>query len=326
VHIPYDRILETITEKTAMEREQLEQRIEAKLKQLSGLISREGAAHIVANELGVKLVDQVSGKLKIGNILGGMRDVETEGKVLRVFETRTFQSERGGGQVASFVIGDESGSVRVVLWNDQAVRIKELAPGMAARIVGGYTRDRNEQVEVHLNDRSKLIINPEGAQVDARPLYERKKIRDLTEHDQQAEILATIYQVYEPRFFETCPQCGRRVRQQDAGFQCETHGAVQPEYSYVINLFLDDGSGTMRLVCFREQALRILGKAHEEFLSYRTAPESFDQVKNDLVGQIVKVVGRITRNELFDRLEMVAQLVYPNPDPKEELERLERMQ
>jgi len=208
VHIPYDRILETITEKTAMEREQLEQRIEAKLKQLSGLISREGAAHIVANELGVKLVDQVSGKLKIGNILGGMRDVETEGKVLRVFETRTFQSERGGGQVASFVIGDESGSVRVVLWNDQAVRIKELAPGMAARIVGGYTRDRNEQVEVHLNDRSKLIINPEGAQVDARPLYERKKIRDLTEHDQQAEILATIYQVYEPRFFETCPQCG----------------------------------------------------------------------------------------------------------------------
>ena len=82
VQIPYERILETLQEKTDLSQEEIEGKIQAKLKQLSGLISKEGAGHIVANELGVRLIEQVSGKLKISSILAGMRDIEVEGKVV----------------------------------------------------------------------------------------------------------------------------------------------------------------------------------------------------------------------------------------------------
>ncbi len=330
IQIPYERILETIQQKSGLSKEEIESKIDAKLKQLSGLISREGAGHIVANELGVKLIEQISGKLKIGNILAGMRDVETEGRIVRLFEMRSFETQHGPGRVASFILGDDTGTVRVVLWNNQADKLGQLAENSIVKVIGGYTRSRkdqngNDRVEVHLNDRSRLITNPAGVEVaEIKPMFARKKIHDLIPEDQQVEVLGTIYQVFDPRFFEVCPQCGKRVRGEDEAFKCEAHGQVTPSYSYVLNLFLDDGTSTIRLVCFREQVLRLLNKSNEEFLAYRQSPESFEQVKNDLLGQIIKVNGRVTRNELFDRLELIAQLVFPNPDPQEELKRLER--
>ena len=67
------------------------------MKQLSGLISKEGAAHIVANELGIKLFDSFTGKLQIKNIIAGLRNVETVGKVLQVYELREFTTNERQG-------------------------------------------------------------------------------------------------------------------------------------------------------------------------------------------------------------------------------------
>ena len=85
--IPYEEIILKINESTKMNSSEIEERVEKKMKQLSGLISKEGAAHIVANELGVKIFEQLSGKLQVKNIIKGMRDVETIGKVVQVYRS-----------------------------------------------------------------------------------------------------------------------------------------------------------------------------------------------------------------------------------------------
>ena len=72
IKIPYEEIILKINEKTKMSVNEIEDRTEAKLKQLSGLISKEGAAHIIANELGVKVFEPLSGRLQIKNILTGL--------------------------------------------------------------------------------------------------------------------------------------------------------------------------------------------------------------------------------------------------------------
>ena len=40
--------------------------------------------------------------------------------------------------------------------------------------------------------------------------------------------------------------------------------------------------------------------------------------------KIVKLVGRGSKNQLFDRLEFTTQLVFPDPNPEEELKRLDQ--
>ena len=326
IKIPLSDIISRIKEKTNLSDEDINNKIEAKLKQLSGLISHEGAAHIIANELGVKLFEIASGRLQIKNILVGMRDVEVVGKVMQVNELREFKTDNRDGKVASFVIGDETGEIRTVMWGSQAENIKNLAEDMIVKIKGGYVRDNALGKEVHLNERSKLILNPKGesvGEIKGKPAaVKRKSIKDLQEKD-NAELLGTIVQIFEPRFFEVCPQCNKRLRQHEEKFICELHNEVKPNYSCVLNLFLDDGTENIRTVFFRSQAERLLGMSFDEILKYKNEPEKFDDIKTKLLGNLIKVVGRANKNQMFDRIEFITNMVFLNPDPDEEIKRLE---
>ncbi len=90
-----------------------------------------------------------------------------------------------------------------------------------------------------------------------------------------------------------------------------------------MNVFLDDGTENIRCVLFRQQAERLLGKTLDQLLPFRETPEQFEPTKTELLGQIVKFVGRAKKNTFFDRLEFNVQLVFPNPDPKEELAKMQ---
>jgi len=47
-------------------------------------------------------------------------------------------------------------------------------------------------------------------------------------------------------------------------------------------------------------------------------------MKNELIGNMVKLVGRVNKNEMFDRLEFVSGLVYTDVNPEDEIKRLEK--
>ena len=119
-----------------------------------------------------------------------------------------------------------------------------------------------------------------------------------------------------------CPKCGKRARPTSDLFQCTEHGNVMPAYAYLLNVVVDDGTETIRCVFFRQQADRLIGKPSDEILRMRTNMQTFDSVKNDLLGKIVKLAGKVNKNAMFNRIEFVAQNVDANPDPKEELRRL----
>lgn len=90
-----------------------------------------------------------------------------------------------------------------------------------------------------------------------------------------------------------------------------------------MNVFLDDGSDNIRTVLFRNQAEKLLEITSEEFVKFKDEPDKFEEVKTKLLGEQIKLRGRINKNDMFDRLEFIAQLVFPHPDPKEEIERLQ---
>jgi len=329
--IPISEIISKIKQSTKLSEDEINNKIENKLEELSGLISREGAAHIIANELGVKIFEQTHGKLQIKNIIAGMRNVETVGKVIRAFELRQFKTETREGKVASMIIGDETGTIRVTMWGNQAENISKVKEGDIVKILGGYVKENQGNREVHMNDRSSLVVNPEGetisniASFSERPSSIRKNIADLKEAAENIEILGTIVQVFDPKFFEVCGQCGKRAKPEGDKFFCDMHGHVNPDYSYVMNTILDDGTETIRCTFFRNQAERLLNKTKEEMLIYKEQPSMFEPLKTELLGNIIKLVGRVNKNEMFDRMEFITQLVFTNPDPEEEIKRLQNM-
>ncbi|MDP2749374.1 MAG: OB-fold nucleic acid binding domain-containing protein [Nanoarchaeota archaeon] len=329
IKIQYEQISKRLQQEVGLTEQQIEEKVNAKVEQLSGLISKEGAAHIIANEYGVKLFEQQSGKLQISNILSGMRNVEVLGMVRAVYEVREFNTEKRSGKVGSFLIADETGPVRIVLWGNQTDLMRDLKEGFIVKIKGGYVKENSGRKEIHLNERADLIINPPGETVNVSLSSSgsyasqsiRKNISDLNENDANVEIAGTIVQAFEPKFFEVCPQCKKRARQREDSFHCEAHGQVIPDYSYVLNVFVDDGTDNIRVVCFSQTADQILKKTKDEVLLLKDSPQLFSSVQTELLGNVIKASGRVTKNAMFDRLEFVARNA-TYPDPETELQKL----
>jgi hypothetical protein len=57
ISIPLKDIISKIAKQTDLGESEIQQKIKAKIEQLYGLVSEEGAAHIVANEYGIKLFE-----------------------------------------------------------------------------------------------------------------------------------------------------------------------------------------------------------------------------------------------------------------------------
>ncbi len=326
IQMPLQDMIKKITDGAGISEQEVNDKIKQKLEQLSGLISKEGAAHIISNELGVKLIPETTGRLEIKNILMGMRDVEVVGKVTHNFGIREFKTDNREGKVANIIIADETGSIRIVCWGDQADKTSDLNPGDIVKISSGYVRSNQERNEIHMNDRSVLEKNPEGITIDIGPsAASRKKIEELAENEGNAELLGTIVQVFDPKFFEVCPECNKRAKPTESGaYSCPQHGDVTPNYSYLLTAYLDDGTGNIQAVFFRNLVESLLGKNAEEILSYKDNPSAIEQIKTDLLGNMIKVTGRVNKNTMFERLEFVVQSVDPNPNPDDELKLLEK--
>lgn len=327
IKIPYSVLLEKIKTKTGMTQEAIEKQIEEKMEQLSGLISKEGAAHILANELKVDLsLPQLA--LKIRDVYAGMKAGEILGRLVKKYDIRDFQSGERKGKVGSFLIADETGTMRVTCWNEQTKEMESIQENDVLMIQDGTVRENRGALEIHLNERTKITRNPEGKTITAikitEPTLIRKAIKELSATDINVEILGTIVQVFEPKFFERCPVCRKRIKQQEVGFQCPEHGLTKPDYGYVMNIYLDDGSGNIRVVFFGQQMQQLLKKTDEEILVYRTTPQAFDKIKTDLLGEMLKTTGRVNKNEMFARLEFVANKIVMNINPEEEISRLQQ--
>lgn len=325
--IPLPEIIQKIHEHSKLPEEEINQRIDAKLVQLSGLISKEGAAHIIANELGIRLFEQTTGLLKIKNILAGMRNVETAGRVMQKYELREFQKDNRAGKVASFLLGDESGTIRAVLWNAQTDLFSQFKEGDILKVESGYVKESTMgRKELHLNDKSKIIVSPAGIEINNLSAGEtkRKMIKDLQDVDSNVELMGTIVQMFEPKFYETCPQCNKRMRMVESGIECPIHGKVAPDYGYVLNLVLDDGTGTLRVVFFRDQLNELLKRSKPEVMHFKDNPVDFEPIKYEMLGHVLKLSGRTTKNAMFDRIEFIAQSVQIDPNPDDEIKRLDK--
>lgn len=321
IGLSYQDIIEKIKKEAKLSDSDIEIKIKEKLRKLSDLISKEGAAHIVANELGIRLLDF---DFKINKLRIGMSSVNIVAKVLNIYSVREFKTTREG-KVANLLIGDDSGIIKLVLWDIDQIRLIEdekLKEGDVIKIRNGYVRNNNGFNELHLGTRGQININPEGVEIKVVGKtqsidYTRKKICDLNVNE-IAGVFGTIVQVFEPRFYDACPECGKKVNEG----RCDEHGAVSSVDVPILNCFFDDSTDNIRVVAFRNQVERLLGSNTEEVLRFKDNLPEFDKKRDELLGKQLVIVGRVVKNEMFDRKELMAQRIV-DVDPEEFIKELQ---
>ena len=97
----------------------------------------------------------------------GQSDVNLRGLVLGTDTVRTFERDDGSeGRVANLTLGDETGRIRVTLWDGKADRAEALDPGTAVEVVDGYVREREGDLELHVGDRGAVEAIDETVEYD----------------------------------------------------------------------------------------------------------------------------------------------------------------
>ncbi len=87
----------------------------------------------------------------------GQEGVELSGLVLDVDEVRTFERDDGTeGRVANLVVGDETGRIRVTLWDDRTEAVEQFGPGDHVDVTGGAVREREGARECHVGGRGRV--------------------------------------------------------------------------------------------------------------------------------------------------------------------------
>jgi replication factor A1 len=119
---------------TDVSEEEFREAVEEKVEQMGGLADEETAAMLIAHELDDHEVSTIS------DIEPGMDEVKFLAKVVSIGELRTFEreGEDEDGRVVNVEAADESGTVRLAFWDEQAAAIAEgdLEAGQVLRVKG----------------------------------------------------------------------------------------------------------------------------------------------------------------------------------------------
>jgi replication factor A1 len=288
----YEQILEMISKGSGVSIEELERKIEAKRAKLSGLISKEGAAQIIASELGINFEKQ---KMKISELLTGMKKINIIGKIIRMNRVVEYNKNGREGKIGSFQIADESSNIRVVLWDTNHIALiekGEIAEGGSVEIAGADVRNG----EVHLSGFSDIKKSDQVFEsVQEKAVVHAKNISDVRTNE-NVSVRAFVVQVYGPSFFYVCPECNKKVAEVN---KCAEHGNVVAVKRAIINFILDDGTGVIRSTLFDEQAHKVASDADLE------TNESFMTKRDELIGKEFVIDGNIRKNRLYETDEMI---------------------
>ncbi len=150
--------------------EEIMRRLEKERRKTNGLISDETLLRIVAAGLGVEIQKERTSTpaLLVAGLLPSFNDVTVIGRVTAVFSTKTFEGNRSG-RLASFLMADKSGMLRVVLWNSKVdlLESQHVKVGQIVRVSHGYTKEGyGGETELHVGEKCEIEVDPK--EVDAK--------------------------------------------------------------------------------------------------------------------------------------------------------------
>ena len=287
----YEKLVEKIASVANLEIGEIIRRVEAKRAKLSGLVSKEGAAQIVAAELGINFDQE---KLKLSELVQGMKKANVCGKVLSIFPVREFNKNGREGKVGNLMIGDDSAAARVVLWDINHINLiekGEIKVGDVLEISGASIRNG----ELHLSSFADIKKSSEKIENVVEQERHKSVKLDSVKNGELVSCRAFIVQSFEPRYFEVCPNCNKRAVEN----KCNEHGIIKPEKKALLNVVIDDGNESLRCVLFGEQ-IEKLGLSKEEVFDL----DKFASKKEEILGKEMVFSGRVRINELYNTTEL----------------------
>ena len=226
---------------------EIKKTIEEKKGKFSGLLTDNGAAFMVARELGIDLgLGQDKQRLSISKLQDGMQNIDLLVRVVQVFSPKSFERNGKKGTLCSLVVADNSGETRLTLWHNDVRKLQELnvSRGSTLLLHNCYVKSYNEKPQLNLSYNGSIAIDPKEASGVELPSVENSecKLSELREGMNVVAAVVRVLRLFPVNEFEKDERKGR-----------------------VMNFLVADGSATIRATAWND-LVEASEKLHENDL------------------------------------------------------------
>ncbi|KXB06847.1 hypothetical protein AKJ51_02670, partial [candidate division MSBL1 archaeon SCGC-AAA382A20] len=140
--------------------------------------------------------------LKIEDIEPDMPVLDLAGKVQRIFPVKEFEKKNGSsGKVMNLILADETGTIRVSLWDDMTDLGDKLSSGDIILLENARSAvGLRDKPEIRVGRRTKVSINPEDVEIE-KMKPSKMKISEIEEGLDSLEVVGRIVNFSEVREF-----------------------------------------------------------------------------------------------------------------------------
>lgn len=178
---------------TGITEDEIERMVNKKYNEFQGFMSKQAILYLIAKEHGLVItspnsndtiqyeIDYNDFAIPISEVTETMSNIVITGRIIRNFRIKNFMRKDGTpGIVGSFIIGDASEMIKVILWNNHTKIMENeyFQVGEIVQVIGGYSKvGVNDEIEVHLSKRGKIILSPKDG--DFSQIPELDSFKDL---------------------------------------------------------------------------------------------------------------------------------------------------
>ena len=241
------------------------------------------------------------------------------GRIIELNDVREFDRDNGDvGHVRNIEIADDTGSIKVVLWNDDAKKEYEL--GQPLKIQNPrLSLDMDNRIEANVSSVTTLL-DPSESELEKLPSQEElmemvfvsKSIESLLEDDTNVHITADIREVTTDRnMLVKCPNCRASVEESDDEYICDNCGHVfdEPNYTLMIPTRIGDESGEIQATFFDKLAEELIGMKTEEIVSDISGGLGIEGKLEDLVGQTIEIIANVSFDEYYETTRLIPKKI-----------------
>lgn len=251
-------------------KEELERQVKSKKDQYKGFMSDEAIWFLIAKDYGLSFhsqlvepelyslfedeIDYDEFSIQLSEITENMTNIVTLGRIGRIFPTNYFNRKDGSsGVVGSFMLYDDSASLKVVLWDIHAeIMEKEYFQiNGLVRIIGGYSKKGlKDYIEIHMGKKGKVILAPDDINPKQIP-----KTRNIAPLKQEQRKDVTIDDLYGADMRDSIiPNISGTVEKIEFMEKDKEDG----EKSFLLKFILFDSSSSIEVVLWDMKAIECL--------------------------------------------------------------------
>ncbi len=277
---------------------------------------------------------QIKGELvqKIGNLQNHKGIVSFKGKVTSVDNLKIIESKLGEKiSLLGFIVSDDTDGIRITLWREKAEEFSEklsVGQGLLLKNVMVKYSNFSQRNEISLINESSIELKE----------FEIKNLKtiDLTNANSRANFSGNYNKIDSINastnieikgfiardlnnisIYEACTKCFKKVD------NCVCNTANETEFRMIVNLIIDDGTGSIRTTFIGDIAEKLMMVKTEKLVQIKETPD-FDKFmekkSSELLGKDIIIKGKSKFSDYSNSYEIMSyDFKYLNVD--EELER-----